>query len=167
MDDYTQIKADMHELKINVKTIREEIAAMKQGVSDTMAKMTDALILLATITEKMNSNFDEHKVLHRRLDSTEHSLELIRNDIDNNVYEDIRRLENKINDLSHKTYELEVRHNNCLDSKRREEAEEKNTIVSKLKSVVVEWAGIGVIALLLYMFYTHAKDFFVFINGGK
>lgn len=167
MDDYTQIKADMQELKINVKTIKEEISSMKQGVSDTMTKMTDALILLATITEKMNSNFDEHKVLHRRLDAAEHSLELVKNDIDSNLYEDIRDLERKVIELAQKHHELELRHNNCLEGRRREEAEEKNTIVAKLKSAVVEWAGIGVIALLLYVFYTHAKDFFVFINGGK
>ena len=146
------IRSDISELKGNVNSIKQEIAEMRKTVSEAMTKMTDAIVSLAVLTERLHTNVEEHKILHQRIDDTKTTLQ--------DHHSELEDLKDQIQEQKMAHVALATAHANC-------QIEKKNSLFNKAKGKMVELMVVIFTVLMLLLIAKNSQDLLKLFLGFK
>jgi uncharacterized protein YPO0396 len=142
-EEFTQIKIDIGELKTNVNVIKSEVTDMRHSVTNAIDKIANSMATLATVTEKLHHNDENHKDMYDRLDTLDEKAETNHTLI----------------------IELGASHKQCLDTRRAAEEAVKNSPWQKAKDKAVEYLFVIIIVLVVYVLGSHFTDFTNYMNS--
>jgi chromosome segregation ATPase len=140
MSDLDQIKNVIGDLKTDVAVVKTEVKEMKNSITTAVEKISDSMITLALVTEKLNNNLDEHKYINHKLEIIETEQEEQRDTLLN----------------------LKNSHDVCNDRRKTDEDRRANSPLAKARVKVVEWSFIFLVALAIFTIFNHLPDFFKF-----
>lgn len=150
MPELGQIQTDIGELKTNVSVIKTEIQDMKQSITNSVDKISNSMTILATVTEKLNTNASDHKIIHKRIDDLEEDHELTKEKIDGN---------------KNTLIELKLVQESLVQKIKEEDEEEKNSFLNKIKDKSVEYVIMIVGGLFLYILISNIPKYISFIGS--
>jgi chromosome segregation ATPase len=142
-DDINDLKLNVGELKINVGSIKEDISEMKDNVTNAVDRMSETLVVMAGVTEKLNHNMEEHKTIHGRIDG----------------------LSNKQEILADEVHRMKTIHKTCSNRRQLIETEKKNSAFQIAKKRISESIYVILFLLLVFIAVEHAKDFITYIQN--
>lgn len=149
MPELGQIQTDIGELKTNVSVIKTEIQDMKQSITNSVDKISNSMTILATVTEKLNTNASDHKIIHKRIDDLEEDHELTKEKIDGN---------------KNTLIELKLVQESLVQKIKDENEEEKNSLWNTAKTKIVEYFITILAMFLIYLLLSNAQGFLGFLN---
>lgn len=149
MPELGRIQTDIGELKTNVSVIKTEIQDMKHSITNSVDKISDSMTVLATVTEKLNTNASDHKIIHKRIDDLEEDHELTKEKIDSN---------------KNTLIELKLVQESLVQKIKEEDEEEKNSIINRIRDKSVEYIVMVIGGLLLYILLTNVPSFIRFVG---
>lgn len=143
MDELKDLQSDISSVKVDVAVIKTEVQDMKHSVTTAVEKLATSMATMATLTEKLHNNKDEHEIIHERIDDVKEQTE------------------------SHalKLLELKLTHDACITTRKQELENKKNSPWQKAKDKTVEWLFVIIVALVLYILFTHFGSFLTFMNN--
>jgi len=139
----SELKVDVGELKVNVCFIKDEMSDMKDTVGTAVEKMSETLVILATVTEKLSSNVNEHKTIHSRMDT----------------------FGVKQNILSEELVRMKNIHRICSNRRQLIEDEKRKTSFYVAKKKVSELIWVILFFLVLFIMIQNAGNFLNFFKG--
>jgi chromosome segregation ATPase len=145
MDELKELQSDMSAVKVDVAVIKTEVQDMKSSVTLAVEKLATSMATMATLTEKLHNNKDEHEIIHERIDTVKeqadaHALQLL---------------------------EMRLTHEACISTRKQELETKKNSPWQKGKDKVVEWLFVIVVALVLYILFINFPHFLTFMNNNS
>lgn len=150
MSEFEQLKEDIGDLKdnvnnlnTNVAVVKNEIQDMKHSVTSAIDKISDSMVSLASVTEKLNFNVEEHRIINNRIENLEESQK------EQNIL----------------LIELRNSHILCSDRRKEEEEERKNSPWNKAKDKAFEYVFIAIVALVIFILASHFGEFSTFLNS--
>jgi chromosome segregation ATPase len=159
-EEFGQFKTDIGELKVNVTVIKDEIHEMKVSITNSIEKISNSMTVLATVSEKLHQNHEDHKLIHTRIDNTETKFKEYYKSIEDRFEEDEDNLDKVRTDL----IVLNSSHTQCILEKARIQADADNSIWKKTKNRFVEYIFIVIMCLTVYVLFSHFKEFISYMN---
>lgn len=141
-EDFVQIKIDIGDLKSNVSTIKNDIIDMKTSVTTAIDRISTSMATLATVTEKLLNNDEAHRIINKKIQVVEET-QLDQHD---------------------KMIELKQLHEQCVNLRRIDNDNKKNSPLNKAKDKAVEYIFILLLGLIAFIMYSHFNDYLKFIN---
>lgn len=142
--DIGEVKTVVDVLKTDVAVIKTEVGIMKDSITVAVEKISDSMVALATVSEKLNSNLEEHKHINSKLEIIE-------------LEQDAQRVT---------VHEVKVAHENCYTRRQTEEDRRKNSPLQKAKDKIVEWTFVFLVALVVFIIYSHTATFFKWMSSN-
>jgi dipeptide/tripeptide permease len=152
IEDFGQFKSDIGELRANVSFIKDEMHDMKYSITNSIEKISNSMTLLATVTEKLNQNFDEHKIIHLRIDKVIEEF--------NENYDGLNLIKDELNFVKNNQI-------SCLEKNKTKEEKEKNSILNKTKEKIIEYILIVGISVLFFVLFSHLSEYITFMNNNN
>lgn len=154
--DLTELKINVSKLENKIDTIdntlssiKEDTSEFKQSMSSATSQISEAMVLMATVTEKMNHNFEDHKNIYSRIEKVEDHIDT--------CFDDYKNFKDEFN-------KVKTIHELCIERRKVEEDTKKNSVWQKAKVKALEWFIIIVMCLTVFIMCTHFREFLDFMN---
>jgi len=157
--ELSDLKNTVTEVRVEVSAVQATMSQLKDNIQTSMSQVSSALLALASVTEKLNANLEEHKLLHGRIDAIKATCETRRED-----WEEVKD----------RMMAMELQHTNCMRAQQQArelaqaEAQAKLAAPStwtKIKDKAVDVVVTAALAFLFYIGYVHIDGFVKF--SGK
>jgi len=121
-----ELKDDIHGLGLEVA----ELKPLVREVHNYMPRIAEALVTLARITEKLESNTEDHKRIHHRITDLENGVRGVETD-----FKDLSIVTaNNQGRLEEKFNKLRDEHLECMTAKRVEKVERRKGMFNRIKA---------------------------------
>lgn len=137
MPSLQDVQAEVGNLGRQVATLTPMVHDMHQN----MPRIATALETLARVTEKLESNTEDHKRIHYRITEVQTDQKVMRQEVDTLKSEHLVHMTTSRLDADKKSKGLLAR------------------LKFKMAEKVVEWALIGILVFLLWLVLFHLRDY--------
>jgi len=151
-EDYFHISNVITELKSNVQAFKSDMSDMKNSFSLIFEKISESSTRLAVVIERLNSNLEDHKTIHRRIDEEKAGREYIEAELEKIM-------------TSHKLCQEAQRLR--LEAQSTKEKKDLDSPWSKAKAKVYEYAILLIIGLLAFSLYKNLDPYLGMIYSEK
>jgi chromosome segregation ATPase len=160
--ELSDLKDTVTEVRVEMSAVQTTMSQLKDNIQTSMSQVSSALLALASVTEKLNANLEEHKMLHGRIDAIKATCETRRED-----WEEIKD----------RMMAMELQHSNCMKEKRQalelemaeaanQQARKQQSLWTKVKEKAVDVVVTAALTFLFYVGYTHIDGFVKFSGKG-